>query len=149
MSLMIKDAQAIANSSDPLNVPYYNFIGRYFALLDPGFFKIGYANITNEERECMKALFWFESQLGRGIDQQNIAWVNNSVIAPANSSGSSSNTNFSNSNGNNSSGNGNGNGGDKPFYEQTWFVALGSIIGLSAIGFIGYNIIKPKQIAQF
>jgi len=157
MTAMVQAAQAIASSLDPLNASYYNFIGRYFALLDPGFFAIGYANITDEERECMKALFWFESQLMQGIDQQNVSWVNTSVIAPANSSGSNgsnnSSSNGNNSSGNNSSangnGNGNGNGEDNPFYKQTWFVALGSIIGLSAIGFIGYSIFKPRQIAQF
>ena len=138
---MPRAANAILASQNPTEEFFSSFI-KEFARMQA----ILPANLqpTEEQKQCMQAIWWMEGELLRLQDYTKVEWNSaNRIYEGAPDAGTNSNA----SNTSNTSNGSNGTNGedDSPFYKQPWFVALGSLVGLSTVGYIGYNIfMKPK-----
>lgn len=130
-------ARAIASAPDPLNSYYSLFIREYARVKS-----ILPASVaaTAQEQECMQVIWWLEGEYAK--DPDNIPWA---VNANANvNANATTNVNLTNSNTNSGGSNGS-NGDDAPFYKQTWFVALSSVVVIGGGLYIGYNRFVKKD----
>ena len=97
---------------------------------------------TDEEINCMKAMWWMEGEYLKTNDFDKIGWnADHRIYVPTQGQQNQTNVNLAKTN---SSTDSDSTDAD-PFYKQTWFVALGSLIGLTAVGYIGYNMFRPAS----